>query len=106
VYKKNSTPTRSRDITTTKPTFELTLNSPTTKMSSDASLKKDMIAETPESLSPPLSATASNELTPEEAARAFKPTVAFYLAMTTLALLTFIVALDATALAVALPVSP
>ncbi|EPE26755.1 MFS general substrate transporter [Glarea lozoyensis ATCC 20868] len=72
-------------------------------MSSDASLKKDMMAETPESLSPPLSTTASNELTPEEAARAFKPTVAFYLAMTTLALLTFIVALDATALAVALP---
>jgi hypothetical protein len=73
-------------------------------MSSDSSLKKAMTSETPESTSPPLSATASNDVTPEEAARNFKPTVAFYLAMTTLALLTFIVALDATALAVALPV--
>ncbi|KAH6672347.1 major facilitator superfamily domain-containing protein [Halenospora varia] len=61
--------------------------------------------ETPESMSPPLSNTPSNEvqLSPEEAARNFKPSTAFYLAMTTLALLTFIVALDATALAVALP---
>jgi hypothetical protein len=64
-----------------------------------------MTATTPMSMSPPLSTTPSNELTPEEAARNFKPNIAFYLAMTTLALLTFIVALDATALAVALPVS-
>jgi hypothetical protein len=40
----------------------------------------------------------------EDAARNFKPTMTFYLAMTTLALLTFIVSIDATALAVALPV--
>ncbi|OBT64516.1 hypothetical protein VE03_05289 [Pseudogymnoascus sp. 23342-1-I1] len=40
----------------------------------------------------------------EDAARNFKPTMTFYLAMTTLALLTFIVSIDATALAVALPI--
>jgi hypothetical protein len=72
--------------------------------SANTSLRKIMASETPDSLSPPLSATQSNELSPEEAARKFKPSTAFYLAMTTLALLTFIVALDATALAVALPV--
>ena len=40
----------------------------------------------------------------EDAARNFKPNMTFYLAMATLALLTFIVSIDATALAVALPV--
>lgn len=45
-------------------------------------------------------------ISPEEAARKFKPTTAFYLAMTTLAILTFAVAIDATALGTALPVSP
>ena len=67
----------------------------------EVSLSKFPLADTPRDASP-----SAPETTLEDAARAFKPTTAFYLAMTTLALLTFIVSIDATALAVALPVSP
>jgi molybdopterin-guanine dinucleotide biosynthesis protein A len=58
-------------------------------------------------MSPERVAEEANDasVSPEEAARKFKPTIGFYLAMTTLAVLTFVVAIDATALAVALPVS-